>query len=80
MHNKNVASEVRELIKEKRAALNLTQKQLADLVGVDRTTISKIENGIRPSIDSAKKIAQILGLDWTIFFDSVTTERQTETA
>lgn len=79
MHNKNVASEARELIKEKRAALNLTQKQLADLVGVDRTTISKIENGIRPSVNSAKKIAQILGLDWTIFFDS-DEEHQTETA
>lgn len=68
MHNKNVASEVRELIKEKRAALNLTQKQLADLVGVDRTTISKIENGIRPSPVTAKKIAAVLGFDWTLFF------------
>jgi|GEM_PF-6089627 transcriptional regulator with XRE-family HTH domain len=80
MHKIDISGEVTSLIKERRNALNLTQKQLADLVGVDRTTISKIENGIRPSVNCAKKIAQILGLDWTIFFDCTIAEHKTGTA
>ncbi|MCM8901295.1 helix-turn-helix domain-containing protein [Caldicoprobacter algeriensis] len=80
MHNKYAKSEVAALIKEKRNAKKLTQKQLATLVGVDRTTISKIENGARPSIDNAKKIAQILGFNWTIFFNCTSDDKQTETA
>jgi putative transcriptional regulator len=47
----------------------LTQQQLADLVGVDRTLISKIESGVSsPSVTTAKKIAAVLGFEWTLFF------------
>lgn len=55
-------------MREKREENSLTQEQLAALVGVDRTTITKIENGNRPSIDNARKIAEVLGFDWTLFF------------
>ena len=48
----------------------LTQQQLAELVGVDRTLISKIESGAAtPSVTTAKKIAAVLGFHWTRFFD-----------
>ncbi len=48
----------------------LTQQQLAELVGVDRTLISKIESGVAtPSVTTAKKIAAVLGFHWTRFFD-----------
>ncbi len=57
-----------QLMREKREENSLTQEQLAALVGVDRTTITKIENGNRPSIDNARKIAEVLGFDWTLFF------------
>ena len=48
----------------------LTQQQLAELVGVDRTLISKIESGAAtPSVTTAKKIAAVLGFNWTKFFE-----------
>ena len=47
----------------------MTQQEIADLVGLDRTTITKIENGATPSIDTAKKIAAVLGFRWTLFFE-----------
>ena len=55
-------------MKEKRENNKLTQEQLAEIVGVDRTTITKIENGGRPSVKTAQKIAEALKFDWTIFF------------
>ena len=57
-------------LKIEREKKRLTQQQLAELVGVDRTLISKIESGAAtPSITTAKKIAAVLGLDWTRFFE-----------
>ena len=57
-------------LKIKREEKRLTQQQLAELVGVDRTLISKIESGAAtPSITTAKKIAAVLGLNWTRFFE-----------
>lgn len=48
----------------------LTQQQLADLIQVDRTLISKIESGsAMPSVVTAKKIAAALDFDWTRLFD-----------
>lgn len=61
------------LMKEKREEANLTQEQLASMIGINRTTITKIENGSRPSVDNAQKIAKILGFDWTEFFKNIKT-------
>jgi transcriptional regulator with XRE-family HTH domain len=56
-------------MKERRLARGLTQEQVAKLAGVDRTTITKIENGTaKPSVKTAQKIAQVLDFDWTLFF------------
>ena len=47
----------------------LTQTALAEAAGVVRQTISNSECGINaPSVDLAKKLAEILGLNWTDFF------------
>ena len=47
----------------------LTQTSLAKAAGVVRQTISNIECGINaPSVGLAKKLAEILGLNWTDFF------------
>ena len=47
----------------------LTQTALAEAAGVVRQTISNIECGINaPSVGLAKKLAEILGLNWTDFF------------
>lgn len=56
--------------KQAREKKLLTQQQLAELVGVDRTLISKIESGVStPSVATAKKIAAVLGFKWTCFFE-----------
>lgn len=48
---------------------NMTQGQLAEKVGISRTMITEIENGnANPSVEVAKKIAAVLGFDWTRFY------------
>lgn len=50
-------------IKVQRAKLNLTQGQLAELVGVTRKTINTIENGIYvPSTYLALKMSLVLNV------------------
>lgn len=57
-------------LKIARKKKRLTQQQLAELIGVDRTLISKIESGsVTPSVTTAKKIAAVLGFNWTRFFE-----------
>lgn len=49
-------------VKEKRLEKNLTQLELANLVGVTPKYIGFIENGERnPSLQVAQKIANVLG-------------------
>lgn len=45
-------------VKELRQALNLTQLDLSECVGVTRLTISNIENGSVPRVKLAIKIAR----------------------
>lgn len=50
-------------IKKIRKEKNITQEQLANVLGLQRSVISKYENGmIDPSVSQAKKIADILGV------------------
>ena len=54
---------------------NMTQEQLAKKVGISRTMITEIENGnANPSVKVAKKIAAVLGIDWTRFYEEVSEE------
>jgi transcriptional regulator with XRE-family HTH domain len=56
--------------KKIRESKGYTQEQLATVIGVDRSLISKIENGsARPSPEKAKKFAELLGFKWTRFFE-----------
>jgi transcriptional regulator with XRE-family HTH domain len=36
-------------LKQVRLNKNLTQQQLANIAGIDRTTLSELENGVRPA-------------------------------
>lgn len=57
-------------LKVERAKKDLTQGQLAEKAGVVRQTISNIECGLtKPSVGLAKKLGEILGIDWTNFFE-----------
>ena len=50
-------------LKAARAALDLSQQELADKVGVSRQTISSLENGrYNPSIMLAYNIARYFGM------------------
>ena len=61
---------MRNWLRNKRLEKQLTQAQLAEIVGADATMISKIEVGERrPSVELAKKIAAALGFDWTRFYE-----------
>lgn len=56
-------------LKEIRKDANLTQANLADVCGCERSIIGKIENGTAtPSVRLAKKIAKVLNFDWTLFY------------
>jgi len=56
-------------IKEYRAKLNLTQEQLADLVGVRRETIVFLEQGkYNPSLKLAHDVAKTLKTTITSLF------------
>lgn len=55
-----------ELREEKR----ISQADLAKKSGVSQQAISAYENGERsPSVETAKVIADVLGFDWTKFFE-----------
>ena len=62
----------------RRKELNLTQAQVAKSAGIDRSSYCNIELGVRkPSVTTAKKLSQALGMDWTFFFDE---EREQDAA
>ena len=57
-------------MKSARAALDLSQQQLADLVGVSRQTINAIEKGrYDPSLPLAFQIARTFALPIESIFD-----------
>ena len=57
-------------LKEMRIAKGLTQEQLANECGVQRTTITMIETGEnKPSVPLAQKLGQVLEVDWKGFFE-----------
>ena len=58
-----------ESLKEKRKAKNLTQSDMAKLVGCSEQYYNMIENEKRtPSVKTAKEIGRILNIEWVIFF------------
>jgi len=60
---------LRTWLKDIRAKKELTQQEVANAANVDVTMICKIELGERqPSVKVAKKIASVLGFDWTLFY------------
>ena len=57
-------------LKEIRKEKGFTQEQLANDCGVQRTTITMIENENNlPSVETAKKLGEVLGIDWKVFFE-----------
>ncbi|AJO22855.1 helix-turn-helix transcriptional regulator [Weizmannia coagulans] len=59
----------KKLLVQRRELLGYSQQDVADLVGIDRSYYTKIENGLTPSVKVAKALGYHLGFDWTFFFD-----------
>ena len=56
------SSQLTSFIKETRKALNISQRELSKLSGLNQSNLSKIENGlIYPSISTIQKLASCLG-------------------
>ena len=59
----------REWLKELRVKENKTVDNIADYVGITRQYYYYIESGERGvPVPTAKKIAEALGFDWTLFY------------
>ena len=53
-----------------RKAAGKSQAEVAEDIGISRAAYSNIENGKRrPSVEVAKRIATVLGFDWTRFYE-----------
>lgn len=62
---------LREWLKNKRLDNGLTQEKVAKAVDINRSYYNMIENGARtPRPILAKRIGELLSLDWTRFYDS----------
>jgi len=63
--------------KQTREEKGFTQEELAAKIGKTRQHIGLIENGVvAPSVEVAKKIAAVLGFNWTRFYDDDSNERR----
>lgn len=59
-------------LKDNRREKGMTGAVVAEKVGVTQQFYNFIENGKRrPSVEVAKRIAAVLGFDWTKFFEDV---------
>lgn len=55
---------------ERRKILGIKQKTVAAACGISPQMYNAIEAGTRrPSPEKAKKIAEVLGFDWTLFYE-----------
>ncbi len=64
---------MRYWLKEIRIKCGYTVKSLATDVGISESYYEKIERGERNApVKTAKKIAEVLGFDWQIFFEEET--------
>lgn len=62
-------------LQKEREKKGLSQEQLANLIGVKRQALSGIERGLSlPSVENAKKLASVLDLKWSDFFEESKSE------
>lgn len=58
-------------LKEIRISANLSTYAVAERAGISQSHYSMIENGQRSaSVSVAKRIARVLGFDWSKFYDA----------
>ena len=64
---------MRNWLKVKRKQARITMSEISNLIGISAPSYCNIENGhTNPTVENAKKIAGVLGFDWTMFYDDET--------
>ena len=62
--------DVREWLIDLRSQKGMTQGAVAAAVGIAQPSYYAIEKGLsRPKPDTAKKLGEVLGFDWTRFYE-----------
>lgn len=52
-----------------RKSLNLTKAEFADVIGIDRSSYTKIEKGVKPILpDAAYRIFELYGIDMNFIY------------
>ena len=60
---------MREPLRARRVELNLSEKAVANAVGIKQAPYHRIETGqSNPKVENAKKIARLLGVEWQLFY------------
>ena len=60
---------INQILKENRLRKQLTQKELGELMGMGKSTLSLYENGkISPTVDQLEKYAKAFGMELRITF------------
>ena len=63
---------MRKWLRIARVEKDMSQKKLCEKIGISQPSYCLIENGkVNPRPSTAKKIAAVLGVDWTRFYDEV---------
>ena len=66
-------SELIKIIKERREALHVTQKGLAELSGVGLRTLKQFESGKgNPTLSTLHKLSDVLGMEISLKIKNVT--------
>jgi transcriptional regulator with XRE-family HTH domain len=59
-----VLTSLGKVIKERRSSLGITQPHLAELAGISKNTLYKLERGIsNPTIHVLTRVAEVLGME-----------------
>lgn len=59
-----------KMLKDLRVALNMSQRELAEKIGVNYRTISSYETGARDMpVSVAKKIGKVFNIDWWLLYE-----------
>ena len=53
-----------------RTETGLTQEAVAEKAKIERSTYTKAENGYPVRVKTAKSIANVLGFNWILFFET----------
>jgi putative transcriptional regulator len=70
--SKTITKQIGNRVKVARLSLELSQKELADLAGVDRKTINRLENShFSPSVDTLYRVCTVFGIHPTQLLQGV---------